>query len=534
MAFAITGTGTDVGNRLIQADNLMVRTMENYDKFLQNWQLGHPNTMRDRFPLGLYPMGQGASQKSYIFRGSISGPQAGLGTWTDVSPSTKPINGVGGTDQCTYNPSTYTWAYDAIDYSGKTCSWRSPVFCARDLYTQTMAREQLAMILGAGAQVTDAVKETFNRETFMYTAAAAGKFIPMVEGIGLQFLDDPTMRIAYNPNLTDADGDTYIRFRSSLLPRLSTLNWSLLNLIRQYYAEACPDAAQGMEAGMPIFPLLCDLVDFEKMVYADADLREDFRYARSSTLIDGFNMGFKVYRGFGLQNDARQARYNVSNLVTVDGVEYAHAKRVVPRRAIRQGVIGLIPEANPDYINAEIGTLLVFPKDTLQILVPDTITSLGSGTSFGPAPGFNGQWQWLNYQTDENPLKEKGFFFSRFEYYVKVRRYAEFAMVIAYRRCPQVLKTKCAADVESSAVDTATLAVAAVASDIDSVNNRVKVNLSAKLTAGVGDAVTLTDSDSRALSCVIAEAANAPTYVLMYTGTDPVVGKLTVAATVAV
>jgi len=530
---AIIGTSTEVANRLTQANGLMVKAAENFDQFLLNWQMGHPNTMRDRFPLGLYKQGIGASQKSYIFRGTNSGPQAGLGQWTDVVQSAAPVGGAAGTDACTYNPSTYTWAYDAIDYSGKTCSWRSPILCAKDLYTQTMAREQLAMIFGAGAQVTDAVKETFNRETYMYTAAVAGKFIPMVEGMGLAFMDDATMRISYNPNLVDADGDTYIRFRSSLLPRISTLNWSLLNLVRQYYGEACPDAAQGMDAGMPIFPLLCDLVDFEKMVYADADLREDFRFARSSNLIDGFNMGFKVYRGFGLQNDARQARYTVSSLVTDGGVEYAHCKRVVPRRAIRAGVIGLIPEANPDYITAEIGTLLVFPKETLQILVPETITSLGSGTSFGPAPGFNGSWFWVNYATDDNPLKEKGYFFSRFEYYVKVRRYAEFAMVIAYRRCPHVLQTKCELDSDSNAVAEALLAVAAVEADVDTTNKTGTFQLVSKLTAGVGANVTITDNAAATYSAVIVGDQNAPTYKLAWS-TGPLYSVMDTTAKVTV
>lgn len=501
-----------VQDRLIQADNLMVKMQEHFDPFILDWQLRHPSVFRDRIPMSKYPAFQGVSQESYIYRGSNSAPQAGLVGWRDVSASAKPVGGAAGVDKCNYNPETYTWSYDKLGYSGKQREWKSPTFCVRDLYTQDAAKQQLAFIVSAGAEVTDQTREVYNRESYMKLATDANKFVVMADGLGMSFIDSALCRVSYDPQLVDGDGDTYIEFDASIKDKVSTLNWTPFNLIRAYMADAAPDAGISTESGMPVFSLMIDLLDFENFIMNESNVREDMRFAMPEQLIKGYNMGFRVYRGMAITHDVRQARFNGSTITTGGKLR---CKRISPRRAIRTGVVGQIPEVNPDYVTAEYGTAVLFLNNVAQILVPDPLSDLGSGLTFGPAPGFNGQWTWINNKgPTENQLGETGYFFARFEYHLKPMRYAEHAMVLLYRRCQHVIKTGCAIDDETSNVAEAFIAKAAVAADFNATLRTVTLTLAHKLATGLNGSVTITKdaTDAGAFSAYVLATQNAPTY----------------------
>ena len=504
------GVNLDVNGRLVPADGKLVQMAEHYDKFIMAHELKNPSVWRDRLPKGVFELFNGTSQKSNIFRGSL-GPQQGLSDWKAIGPSTKPSqSNPQGYDACAYTPQTYTWGIESVTFGGYETSWTSPVFCVKDLQYVDQAKEQLGLIVKAGSRITDDVKEVFNREQYVKAAVAARKAVVFVEG-AIDYLSNSNYSFAYDPSVVDANGNTYITFSHSLLSSISSLNWTLLDQVRAFLADEAPDAAIGMDSGMPVYGLMLDVIDFEKMVYKDPELREDFRYAKPQQLIDGFNMGFKTYRGFALMHDPRQMRFKIksTNGTTVT------ATRVSPRKATRDGTIGKIPECNPDYLKAELAVGVIFMNDVIEILVPPTVNNLGSGMTFGPAPGFNGEWTWVNeYDRVYNPLREVGHFFARFQYYVKPLIHSNNATVFLYRRCPQVLSTGCAVEASSDAASTNVgLAADAVAADVDATNKTITLRLVSKLTGGVGDAVTVTDDTPTAHSAVIADASAAPTYV---------------------
>lgn len=527
------GTSLALPNRLVPADGKLIQMAEHFDEFLMDHELSNPNVWRDRIPKGAFTLFNGMSQKTNIFRGTL-GPQQGLSDWTPIEATRKPAGNDPGFDQCSWNPQTYTWGIDTIAFSGLRTSWRSPVFCVNDLKYVDYAKQQLGLIIKAGARVTDDTKEVFSREQYVKTAVDAGKAIVFTPSAS-DYVDSSSQRFSYDPFVKNAAGDTYLTFPSALLPNISTLNWSLLDHIRTYLADQAPEAAIGSDSGMPVYGLMVDVMDFERMVYADSDLREDFRYARPQQLISGFNMGFKVYRGFAIMHDPRQMRFAIqsNNGTTVT------ATRVVPRRATRAGTVGYIPETNPEYLKAELAIGVVFMNQVIQILVPPTVNNLGSGMTFGPAPGFNGEWSWINeYDREFNPLKETGHFFARFEYFVKPLIYSNVATVFLYRRCGHVLETKCKVDTASEAETTDVgIAVDAVAGDVSAANKTITLTLASKLAAGLGDAVTVTDDDGGSGSGNIIEDSQAPTYtfafasVTSFTGSALNHAKFTVAGT---
>lgn len=507
------GVNQDLQNRLVPGDAKLVQMAEHFDQFIMSHEMANPSVWRDRLPKGTFELFNGLTQKTNVFRGTL-GPQQGLANWTVIEPSVKSIGGTPGVDACSYNPQTYSWAMDSLSNTGLKSSWRSPVFCVNDLKYVDQAKQQLAFIIRAGSRVIDDSKEVFNREQYIRTAVSAGKAFVLAEG-ATGYIDNPAaFTFAYDPFALDANGDTYLTFPAALLPSLSAVNWSFLDYVRQYLADQCPETAIGQESGMPIFSLMIDMLDFDRFVMNTPELRQDFRWATPQQLITGFQMGFKVYRGFALMHDPRQMRFKITKN---DGTTVT-ATRVVPRRATRAGSIGLIPESNPEYINAELGVGVIFMNQIIQILVPPTLSNLGTGMTFGPAPGFNGEWTWINeYDKDTNPLKEVGYFFSRMEFHIKPLIYSHEATVFLYRRCPQAFSTGCgidtAADVGTGAIGFGTDGV--VLNDVTNGIYTVTGTLAKKLEAGLGDSVKLIADDASEYVCNIADASKAPTYVFI-------------------
>jgi hypothetical protein len=340
----------------------------------------------------------------------------------------------------------------------------------------------------------------------------------------LEFEDDATYRFAYDPFLTTTDVDSatvpYIKFDADL--DVSTLNWDYLDYLRTTLADRAGEAALSMESGMPIFGLMLDYLDFERMVKADPDLLETWRYADAQSVIKGYNMGMKVYRGFALIHDPRQMRFRVLKIgagtnATDDEDGKIIATRVLPLKAGRAATIGNVPEPNPAFYRAEIGIGVIFMNDVIQNLFVPSIDNLGSGMVFGPAPGMTGDWKWINIpDNDGNQLGESGYFYGRFQLFPKPLLFAHDCTVFAYRRCPQALASRCAVQLDSAAV-TGAVAVAqnAVTADYDGTNRRITLTLASLIDANINDNVTVTHGGG-AVSMELVSDALAPKYVFAW------------------
>lgn len=533
----IQNVNTTVDGRLLQADSKLIRLAENIGEFLKDGQLKRPSAWRDLVSYGAYEPFVGAAQTTNIFRGTL-GEQSGLANWTKVEDSRRATGQAAAVDACTYNPITYDWAVESLSYTGFRRSWKSPVICLRDFYTANKAKEQLAMILKAGGQVVDDTRTVFQRETYMWFASLAGHCAVMTDGF-LDFLDSADTRFTFDPFVADGDGDQVVTFNASLLGRISALNWTYIDYVKQWLQDTAPTGAVGSDSGQSVFLAMLDKNEFENMVYNDANLREDFRHAAPQKLIDGFDMGFKVYRGVAIGHDPQQPRWALKSITPANGNVPAKAvlKRVNPRRHGRAGSIGLIPEVNPAYLNAEFGTIIFFLKDVYQILVPRVMSSLGSGTSFGADLGFNGDWKWVNNRDmDKNVLGEIGYFFARFEYYPKPGDNAANAVVLLYRRCPGTLVTACGKDTNDTVeIDQPVAATSVVGIDDDDlgVATQFAVTMPEPVEVALGTPVTLTDASNETIAGYIAATVAAPVYTVIAAaanasfGTGAITMKLT-------
>lgn len=327
----------------------------------------------------------------------------------------------------------------------------------------------------------------------------------------------------------DGDGDTVITFPSAL--NLSSLNWTFFDWWQDYLGDQCPEAAPANSDGLPVFGLMIHKRDFDKLIMGSPDLREDLRYHKASVLFDDYRK-FSEFKGWAIIHDQRQMRFKIKS---VSGGTVT-AKRVLPMREGRVGTIGQVPEANPEYNNAELAVGIVFMKDVIQNLIPTPIGNAGGGMIFGPAPGYNGTFQWINeYDRELNPLKEVGYFFARFEAFPKPLMFSSDAIIFLYRRCPQTWGTDCEVNTLPDNADltaAVNLAADAVAGDIDGLT--IVVTLEKRLQCGVNDAVTLTTGGGGGspTSYIIAEDSNAPTYKLVAASGTIVAGDFTTTDTI--
>lgn len=504
---------------------------EHFDQFLQNRTRKHPMLWVDRIPKGTLTNYEGLVRKTNVFHGGL-GEQAGLSNWHKVSTSRKPAGADAGFDACGIpTPKTFSYSIEPMQYTGYNAWWQSEPICVNDIRFLHEGREQARLITSFMGYITQSVWENWNREQYVLQAVKAGHAFVLTEG-GLDY-DSQSVRFDYDPFDSES-----ITLPASL--KISTLNWSYFDWWQDFLGDQCPEAAPAQASGLPVFGLVIHKRDFDKMIMEDAQLREDMRYAKSTILFDDYRK-FSEFKGWALIHDQRQMRFKYQK---TDGTT-ATFKRVLPMRLGRASadVFGKgIPEANPEYNNAEIAIGVVFMREVFQNLIPNPLGNAGGGMIFGTMPGYNGQFHWVNeYDRELNPLRKNGYFLAEFEAFPKPLSFASDAIVFLYRRCPQTWLTDCAVESftdTAAAADAVALASAVASGDIDADNKTVVVTLAKKLAGGVGDAVTLVltggGAGTTATSAVIAEDALAPTYKLAFASGTIAANDLTTAATVKI
>ncbi len=530
-----------------------VSIAEHFDTFLQERVDAQPLFWHDRIPREAYALYTGLNHKRNVYRGGLMN-QAGLSNWRNIAV-TGGATGAAGDDSGTRvnnclppNPMSYNYAFESMTWSGKEVAWASAPLCAEDLKFQDYATEQVALIIQTGVDFGLSIQEVWNRENYTAMAISARRACIMTDGVTLfagstarQFTYDPSKTLLADGGITAVDGsgaslsgNPYITYPSGI--KVGTLNFEFLDFLREEVSRRAAGAALSTESNMPVFGFIADVRDWEQMVKSDPDLRADWRQAEPKALIKAYDMAFRNLRGWMAIHDPNQMRFKIVN----DNGTTVTAARILPMRNGRAGTIGQIPEPNPEYYNAELAIGVVFMNDILVNQFVPSITTVGSGTHFGPVDGLNGQWTWLNIRDiTTNPLGTIGNFYGRIQVFPKPGLYSVEATAVLYRRCAQIPQTGCAIEsakgTESTGAPVA-LAVAAVATDIDAANNSAWLRLTKPIAVGIGSVVTVKDSAGVETPCTIADTSEAPKYKVTWVAgvTDLALADLTTAATVAV
>ena len=435
---------------------------------------------RDLFPRGEFPYGQGLVERVNVFEG-MTPDQAGLTQWKRIVAETV-VDGNGNitADPCDYSrTNVLNYGFTTKQFTGNERMTRTRWICLNEIKWKWQFQEQLRLIFEGLADYSISVWEVQARETYL---AMAKKYVLTNDPFAVPFTYDPFTA-------------TSITIPSGIAPQQLTPEF--LRYVQQYYALQAEKAALGNNSGIPTFGLVMHPADFDQMIHRDQNLHNEYLWAQPELLIDGYGK-VKAFKDWGLMFDMLAPRL----AITASAAGTTTFSRVLPYKNLPT-TVGELVQADPEYIRAEYTIIMVMLKQVFEVLVPPfNPPNPGGGTQFVGKPSYNGEFHWLNIiSCNENPLGEKGYYFARYQAFVRPGPYSVDMAAWLVKRCPQIPMLTCATDavigntgaVTTSGSAAAQTITAATAIDPAGSNsyNQVIVTLAAQIACGSTKAVTI-------------------------------------------
>lgn len=452
-------------------NHLMLDLPPTFEKLIQASVLAQPRWWHDRIPRGAYQLFNGTVQETRIYRGGLM-KYAGLDQWSDINPVPSANNNPCGTGE--YDTVKYGW--EALQWSGKKAYWGSDPICLDSLKFSVRVQEQLAMILNTGAEYGIQMQEVWNRDMFIYQSVSFGRSFVMSS----QFNGPGSARYYYNPFVKFVDDTTFDEAtvkdglaKSSVINKpfividasvdIEPLNFDVLDQVRESLKIRCPQAAVTRIGGEPAFALAVSHDDVERYIRGNEEERRYWIENNPAALIQHYGFAPTTFRRWVITNDGNQLRFKLKRFIDkyesadyggvgkeeLEGEAVWIAEVVDPliESSTRVGVGGSpIPEDNPDYYTAELAIAPIFMNQVFTNQFVPSVTTLGSGTHFGPVTGLNGKWGWTNFRDSTNPEGNVGKFFGKFEIVPKPETHVFHTTSFLYRRCTAALPSMCPVD----------------------------------------------------------------------------------------
>lgn len=508
-------------------NQLMMELAQNFDPMIQQSVMAQPRWWHDRIARSAYTLFNGATHETRIYRGGLM-KYAGLSQWVDIDPKPTTTN-----NPCAALPyETYKYGWESLSWSGKKAAWGSDPICLDMFKFFNQATQQLAWILSTGAEYGIQMQEVWNRDMFIYQSVAFGRSYIMTSKY-----DGPTSpRYYYDPfikfDVKDSDDETEGHMKAKTIGNaaafivvdasvdIEPLNFDVLDQVRESLKIRCPKAAVSNNGGEPMFALAVSHDDVERYIRGNEEERKYWIEANPQALIQHYGFAPSTFRRWMITNDGNQLRFKITDRIeSYDPKPYGYVAKELEGKPVyiatsvdpliasttRVGIDGSpIPEDNPEYYKAELAIAPVFMNQVFTNQFVPAVTSLGSGTKFGPVAGLNGNWGWLNIRDREtNPLGNIGNFYGQFEIVPKPETHVVHTTSFLYRRCTSALPSICPSqNVHINTTGTKTSKVA-VETTVKANESTVTVVFEDQLLAEIGDVVKITIGDSQENAFVI-------------------------------
>lgn len=410
--------------------------LEFMQPLIQNRRIYIKDPFLSLVPRGPYDLfnGNGANKKIKRFHPGVT-EQIGLGNFDYIQVSSDATESDEGFDACSFNPYLVQFGMQTILYRGMFTERATKWLCARDYRHMWEAAQQVALQMSFLADYTLQMQALFARESTSSFANLSNKVYILTDGA------PDTIIGTYNNLTVDADGDYLVTFNQSA-ERMSTMSWDHLEWITARLQLLAPQSSIGMnDVGAPIYPWIGDLKDFQKMIRSDNELREDYRFASPMVNIESYGM-IRTFRNFALMDFYMTPRFTVKTKTSGQTV-LKQVKPYLDNVAVDPNMGTRVTE-NPEYLNAEFGGFWILPREFMMIETPPSgPATLGSGTEFGTDPGTDGEFIWNRANSEDNPFGDKGRYVCRLEQYPKPLEYDDEAVLVIYRRCPNIQAKVC-------------------------------------------------------------------------------------------
>lgn len=291
--------------------------------------------------------------------------------WTDV------VLDDGSNNNCVATPNVLNPASTTLTFVAQTRALESKKICAQDGYGAYMSPKQIA---AARAGFMDQTVDYWeDKDTSEYVAACDHKVI-----VTPGYPEDSAAFPAVVPTS---------RLTQGILDRFYEV------LSQDAYGD---EGSLATKDGAPVFGCMMSMNQNRGMIKASADTRQDFRWAQATEgdrayLLQSWGID-RTYGGWMHIINIRMPRYRYSAGTWTQIPFYVNAAGAT------KGTQAIL---NPDYINAQYELVLFWHPKVLKRLMPTNISTLGEDTKFMPVD-WSAAIQWLNYQTDDNPIGNIG------------------------------------------------------------------------------------------------------------------------------
>ena len=290
-----------------------------------------------------------------------------------------------------------TWGQKLRQYSLKWASVDSPDIALEDLRFAVKRKEQLSNIMDVLSESTSLVWQDRYRQLFTEQVAAEGNLvIPSASTIGILPVNS-TGSNAFSISVTDLVG-VYSAvtagngtcnsgaFAANALPQSQLTQGILKRLYMKLIRDGAGTHAMGRENGAPVFMLICGAETSENLIRLNADIRQDFRYAKPNELLTPLGIE-RSYGGFYHSVDPYPPRFSVFDTTNDKLIRVFPFRRETTTRGTAYNI-------NPAYETATYEVSYIFHQDVMRSVVPSPI-AVGNKMGFN-AQNYRGEFKWVN------------------------------------------------------------------------------------------------------------------------------------------
>lgn len=339
-----------------------------------------------------FPSGMGVAISTLVYQRTVV-PVTDSTAWSNLGLS----DGTNASS-CNVAPQLLEYAQTMRSYNLQQMAVRTPTLCVTDIQFGYSFQRQLAQMFDILSENTRFVWE--NRYRDEYIRLSQHK---VVASLGMP--EGTTSFPAVSPS------------------QIKALDQGMLDDI---YAKLMRDSggegSYGMSDGAPEYALMIG-PETSRNIKTQTEIRQDLRFSTNpNTLLAPLGAKWS-YSGFYHLIDWQAPRY------TFTGGQFVR----VPYYASEPATYGQQDNVNPAYTNAPFEATIVFNPKVYISRVFSTPTSPGGNTKFD-AVNWRGDFSWVNYKSDCNPLGNQGYFLGNFANGSDATR-PEYGYVILHQRC---------------------------------------------------------------------------------------------------
>jgi hypothetical protein len=296
-----------------------------------------------------------------------------------------------------------TFGQKLRQYSLEWASLESPDVALEDLRFAVKRREQLANIMDVLTESTSLIWQDRYRNQYTAQVADEGNLVyPSTSSIvASTSASSADAKVIYDAVTTGVGTAASGAITAANLPQSQLTQGILKRLYMKLVRDGAGTNAMGRENGAPVFMLICGAETSESLIRLNADIRQDFRYAKPNELLTPLGIE-RSYGGFYHAIDPYPPRFRVYDTTNDKLIRVYPFKKETTTKGTAYNI-------NSEYETAAYELSYIYHQDVFRSVVPGPVNTANK-MSFNPQ-NYRGEFKWVNIlDRQSNPDGNVGYF----------------------------------------------------------------------------------------------------------------------------